>query len=121
MIISKYQFTKRFTDTELGTILAASEQNVAIKAYLFKLQMAEQVDTTWPELVEGLQAIVDGGLLAQSRLTEILTLFKVRILAPFNEAYPDVYAVEDKMPDGTVIIAGGMAFAPDYWETAEEV
>jgi hypothetical protein len=40
----------------------------------------------------------------------------VKVLAPFNEAFPDVYAVEAVKPDGTCVIAGDRDFDPVYLE-----
>ena len=43
----------------------------------------------------------------------------VKVLYPFNYAFPDAYPVEAVKPDGTCVICGDRDFDPVYLELAE--
>lgn len=93
MIITKLEFLNRFTTTETATILAASDSIPAIRVYLFKLQLAENLDLCNAETQAGVNALEAAGLLGAGRAAEILTIPKVRILPPYDTVWPDVYNV----------------------------
>lgn len=40
----------------------------------------------------------------------------VRVLPPFDLAFPDTYPVDDIKPDGTCVICGDRDFAPEFLE-----
>ena len=43
----------------------------------------------------------------------------VRVLPPFDEAFPDAYPVEEVKDDGTCVICGDRDFAPCFLERAD--
>ncbi len=93
MIITKLSFLNRFTTTETATILAASDSVPAIRVYLFKLQLAESLDLCDAETIAGVNALEAAGLLAIGRAAEILAVPRMRVLPPFDTAWPDTYPV----------------------------
>ena len=114
MIITKLEFLNRFTLTETATILAASDASPAIRVYLFKLQLAETLDLCNAETMAGVHALEQSGLICAGRALEILKVRKVKILPPFNEAYPDIYDVKS-VDNGTYHLDIG-DFATEYVE-----
>ena len=45
---------------------------------------------------------------------------KVKVLYPFNDAYPDTYIVEAVMEDGVCIICGDRSFDPKFLEVVDD-
>jgi hypothetical protein len=116
MVITKLQFLSRFTDQETAGILAASDSNPALRVYLFRLQMAQEVDLQNESTIVGVQLLEYAGLIGTSRAAQIICLGIVRILAPFNESYPETYEIYNKDSNNTITLESGATFAQPYWE-----
>lgn len=71
-VMSKIGFLARFTPEELVGIYTAAKTVVQLEVYIDKIRMAEEVDLTFPETVEGVNALESFGLLAPGRAAEIL-------------------------------------------------
>lgn len=71
-ILTRLAFMRRFTDTELATIYAAEEQSVQIKVWLDKFRMAEEISLDDPEIIAGVNALEQMGILAVGRAAEVL-------------------------------------------------
>ncbi len=128
-MLTKLEFINRFSLAEITMIFTASEQSPALKAFLFKLQIAESVDTSAQDTIFGVNYLETAGLLAQGRAAEILgqagiaspIAGRYRVLAPFNDTFPLDYAVIDVVTgaDGstTYILEGDAGgFDPAYLE-----
>lgn len=119
MIILKSELINRFTPTEIGAILAASDASIPVRVYLFKLQQsAQEIDLCSQEVIDGLNAMEAGGLIASGRANEILSGgvvagVTVQILSPFDSAFPGNYSALKRI-DGTYAIEGVGEFAPQY-------
>lgn len=72
--LTRLQFLMRFTDAEMQAIVAAADQNPALKAALLKWQTADGVVLTDPVTQAGVQALEIAGLIAPGRAQEILAL-----------------------------------------------
>ena len=128
MELSKQQFIDRFTDAEFLGVLAAAKTDVAVEAWLFRFNNAENpLDTLDPRTIAGVQLMVAKGLVTQDRADEILGSVQswngwylgqnVRVLEPFTSAYPDEYQIAMIDPSGgTLTINNGISFAPAYLE-----
>lgn len=128
MELTKQQFIDRFTDAEFVGILIAGRTDVDIEAWLFRFNNAENpIDTTDPRTVRGIGALVQKQLITQQRADEILETVaswngwslgqQVRVLAPFNAAYPDTHTVTGIDPVRQVLtIERGAQFAPKFLE-----
>lgn len=72
--VSRLEFLRRFNDTEMNAFVSASKANVALEAYLMKLQNAEGIVLTDPATVIGVQALEMMGIIATGRATVILAV-----------------------------------------------
>jgi len=70
-VFSKYQFLTLFTQTELGAILNSTDAGV--KNFVFMFQAAEEIDTTDPNTVAGVNMLESLGLIEAGRAAQILT------------------------------------------------
>lgn len=70
-IVSRLALLERFSDAELGAILAARAANRALDVWITRLEMAGEVDLDSPLFARGLAAIEGAGLLAAGRAAEI--------------------------------------------------
>jgi hypothetical protein len=57
-----------FTDVEQATITGAAMQSPPLMLWLLKLSAADPVDTTTPDVANGLGAMQQAGILSQERL-----------------------------------------------------
>ena len=115
MIVTKLAFLNRFTVDETAAILSASDSTPAIRVYLFKLQVAADIDLCNPDTIAGVQQLETAGLIAANRAAEILAVKRVRILAPFNLQYPDIYPIINERGD-IIQIEDGSEFDPMFYE-----
>lgn len=70
--LTRLEFLRRFSDTEMQGIVAAAEASPALKAALLKWQTAEGIVLTDPATIAGVQALEIAGLLAPGRAQEVL-------------------------------------------------
>jgi len=70
--MTKLAFMNRFTMAELAAIYTAAKTEVMVEVFLDKLKLAEHVDVTDLNTIAGLQALVSGGLLLESRVRDLL-------------------------------------------------
>jgi hypothetical protein len=71
-ILTRLAFMRRFTDIELATIYTAEEQSVVLEVWLDKFRLAEEISLDDPEIVGGVNALEQMGLLKEGRAKEIL-------------------------------------------------
>lgn len=71
-VMSKLEFTERFTLAELTAIYTAAKTEVLVEVFLDKLKLSEVVDVSHPDMIAGIQAFVQMGLLTEERAGEIL-------------------------------------------------
>lgn len=136
MRYSRLAFMNRFTDTELGRIFSAAKVSVAVEVWLAKFNAATPeadgtcIDTENQEVIEGLIGLEQAGLLDAGRVAsdilgqpavipnQTLAGFSVgdtvRVLAPFDAAYPDTYEINSVSEESVNI--NGVDFAPSYLE-----
>jgi hypothetical protein len=126
--LTKQQFIDRFTSPEFIGILTAAKTDVEVEAWLFRFNNADNpIDTADSRTIAGVELFVSKTLLTQVRADEILgtvsswngwTLGQtVRVLAPFNTAYPDTYVLVGIDPVAPALtIDSGAQFAPMYLE-----
>lgn len=128
MELTKQEFIDRFTHAEFVGILTAAKTDVDVEAWLFRFNnLVSTIDTTDPRTVSGLSLLVTKGLLTQARADEVAGTTTswngwsigqtVRVLAPFNAAYPATYmliGIDPTVP--ALTIEGGAQFDPQYLE-----
>lgn len=73
MVITKVAFRFRLTDAEYVGILSAAKTNVEAAAWVETFNMAPNIDLANQRVKDGVQNLVDNGLLTQARANEILT------------------------------------------------
>lgn len=131
MRYTKLEFMNRFTDAELATLYTAAKQSIALEVWLAKFNAAvpdadgTSVDCSNINTIGGIWALEAAGILNTGRAAEILGVpvvngtlagftagIVVRVLAPFNEAYPDSYTVMSV--DTASVYLEGTCFAPIY-------
>lgn len=66
------EFLELFTQEEQVAVAAAAMQNPMVNLWWTKMFGATYVDFADPRLVQGLQALVDVGLLTSERMAEVL-------------------------------------------------
>ena len=72
--ITRLQFLSRFTDAEMQSVIAASDQSPALRSALLKWQTADGIVLTDPATVAGVEALEIAGLLAAGRSAEVLAI-----------------------------------------------
>ena len=72
MSITKLQFMKRFSAQEYAAIKAAAAVNGELDFFWQKFLMAQDIVISDPELIAGLNALEQAGVLAPGRAAEIL-------------------------------------------------
>jgi len=70
--MTRKKFLDRFTPEEMATIMAASDQSPAIKAWLITFQSSELIDLGDPTLAMGIGALEMSGLLPEGRAAQVL-------------------------------------------------
>lgn len=133
--VTKQEFLDRLSPSELVALLTAARQSVEVEAWLFKFNSVTpdadgtSIDLRDARTISGVNALAAAGLLAPHRPTEILSLPAsewpavggyaigdyVRVLPPFDGAYPGVWVVEGFGPEA-VVLEGGASFSPTYLE-----
>lgn len=128
MQLTKQQFIDRFTHPEFIDILNAGKTDIDVEAWLFRFNNADNpIDTTDPRTIQGVESFVVKQLITQQRADEILGTTAawdgwhlgqtVRVLAPFDAAYPATYQLIGIDPVAQALtIEGGAQFAPEYLE-----
>lgn len=128
MFISKTEFLERIGQTNIESVLAAAKQSVQIEAWLIRFNAAKDdpgVDLLYPETEKGLRALETAGILTAGTADRVLGVggaptkpTYVRVLAPFDTAWPDTYQVLSQS-EVFWTIEGGIDFAPEYLEIAK--
>lgn len=72
--ITRLQFLSRFTDAEMQSVIAASDQSTALRSALLKWQNADGIVLTDAATVAGVEALEIAGLLAAGRSAEVLAI-----------------------------------------------
>lgn len=124
--VSKTAFLELLGDTNFRAVLAASKQSIDIEAWVFRFQATSEVpgidldyvsddgSTSTRGGIELLEAagIFDAGTVARM-YPPTSAPARVRVKAPFNEAFPDEY---DAAREGEVwtLTESGAQFAPEY-------
>ena len=70
-VISKYSFLRRFTEAEKALIYKSDHEPVQL--FLYELTLSSHVDLDLPEVRAAVQLISDLGIIATSRVEEILS------------------------------------------------
>jgi hypothetical protein len=70
-VMSPLDFMALFTEIEQATITGAALQSPLLLLWLLKLSAANPVDTTTPDVVNGLAAMVQAGVLTQERVDKV--------------------------------------------------
>jgi hypothetical protein len=133
MRLTKQQFIDRLPDGVFVAILQAAKVSVDLEAWLFRFNAVTpetdgtSVDLTDPRTIAGVHALAAAGLMTSEQADAFLgasqsiggfTLGQmVRVKAPFDAAFPDVYAVTG-FSESSVQIDGRADFAPDHLEAA---
>lgn len=135
MRVTKQEFIDRMTPAEMAGILSAAKVSVAIEAWLFRFNNltpeadGTSIDLRDPRTIAGANNLESIGLLGPGRAAEILSAgalefpqfgpfvigSKVRVLAPFNVAFPGVWVVTGYGSE-SVVIEGGASFTPALLE-----
>ena len=71
-IVTRLAFMRRMTNDELAGIYGTAKVSPLLEVWLDKFKLAEEIDLTDPEIVEGLQWLEAAGLLAAGRAAEVL-------------------------------------------------
>lgn len=71
-VLTSLQFMDRFTETEQLAIVAVTMASPQVKLWYDKMIAATEIVLADPRLTYGLQSLVDGGLISQARMDEIL-------------------------------------------------
>ena len=128
MKLEPFEFRNRFTPAEKVRIYQAAESNISIRVWLDDLYFVQAVDTAHPETVAAVVAIEAAGLLDPGRSSsDILSSpptsgelggFSagdvVRVLQPFDTAFPGEYIVESVEAES--LLVAGSSFSPSYLE-----
>lgn len=69
---TSYEFLNRFTTPELDAILAASRTDPVVLRFLSFAQAANEIDSSDPVTISGIDYLVSAGLLGSARSDEIL-------------------------------------------------
>lgn len=72
--LTRLEFLRRFTDTEMQAVVAAADQSPALGAALLKWQTADGIVLTDPLTIAGVQALEIAGLIGEGRAAEILAV-----------------------------------------------
>jgi len=70
-IVSKFNLLSRFTEAEKALIYRSEHEPVQL--FLFELSMSSNVDLDLPQVKEAVQLLSDLGIIATSRVEEILS------------------------------------------------
>jgi hypothetical protein len=70
-LLTPLQFMALFTDVEQATITGAAIQSPPLMLWLLKLSAADQVDTTLPDVANGLGAMQQAGILSGDRVNKV--------------------------------------------------
>lgn len=71
-IWTKYEFMAKFTTSELAAIYTRSETDPITLVFIKKLELSGEVQSDNPDVVSGLQYLVNNNVLTQARKNEIL-------------------------------------------------
>ncbi|MBC7271843.1 MAG: hypothetical protein H5T76_24570 [Streptomyces sp.] len=72
LTLTRQEFLDLFTTQEQAAIMQAQGSDPLIAAWLLRLQVVAEVILSDPRTVDGVQALADGGLLAQERVADVL-------------------------------------------------
>ena len=131
MRLTKQEFIDRLPDGVFTAILAASKVSVDIEAWLFRFNVVSvepdgtSIDITDPRTIAGIRALASAGLMTDEQADAFLITTgtpiggfslgqMVRVLPPFNVAFPGEYRIIGFAPEA-VRIEGG-EFAVQYLE-----
>ena len=70
--ITKLEYMNRFTDMELAMIYTVAKSSIAVEIWLDKFKLAQDINLDDQRTIDGLSAMVSGGLLTEPRMMEIL-------------------------------------------------
>lgn len=71
-VYTPYQFLSKFTQDERIAIRKAAQVDDRLSDFMYLLEHASEIQTTDPNLISGLSALVSAGLLTAQRKDEIL-------------------------------------------------
>ena len=71
-VLTKFQFMSRLTIAERLAIYAAEAGSPMIRMWLEMFKICEEIDTTNPDTITGIQMLEQSGLIAEGRAAEIL-------------------------------------------------
>lgn len=131
MRLTKQQFIDRLPDGVFVAILQAAKVSIDIEAWLFRFQSltpegdGTSIDLTDPRTVAGIRALAQAGLMTNAQADAFLGSLPalggfelgqlVRVLPPFDGAFPEPVAIE-AFTESAVRIEGGAEFAPEFLE-----
>ena len=70
--LTKFEFRSLFTTAEKTALYTQAETDVMIRVFLDDLASAQEVTLTLPQTVEGMQYLVQSGIITQDRYDEIM-------------------------------------------------
>lgn len=126
--ISKTEFLERLGQANIEAVLGAAKQSLQIEAWLMRFNAAKDdpgIDLDFQETIDGLGQLEGAGIFSAGTADRVRGIgappaapTRVRVLPPFDTAWPDVYDVLAQT-DSVWTIADGVDFAPDYLEVQE--
>lgn len=114
--ITPLQFMALFTDAEQATITGAAMQSPPLMLWLLKLSAADQVDTTLPDVTNGLGAMQQAGILSQERVDKVWS-----DIAAFTPPKPPALTIKSSsFQEGTEFGAGtGRFYLTEFFELSD--
>lgn len=120
--VTKTAFLEMLGQQNMASILTAAKQSVDIEVWVMRFNAAPEIDLNYHETIGGLQALEGLGILTPGTYASIYptapTGVSVRVLPPWDTAYPDVYEVATQSDDVWSLDIG-VDFAPEYLEVVE--
>jgi hypothetical protein len=74
IVQDKMDFIARFTQTEMGAVLAAAKSNIGVEVLVFRLQNAQKIDLRSQVVATAIRALQDASILTPDRVNEVLGL-----------------------------------------------
>lgn len=72
-VYTPLEFLRKFTQAERIAIKAAAAGSPELADFMYLLEMAQEIRTTDPDLINGIKSLVAAGLLTEERSLDILS------------------------------------------------
>jgi hypothetical protein len=115
-LLTPLQFMALFTDVEQATITGAAMQSPPLMLWLLKLSAADPVDTTTPDVANGLGAMAQAGILSQERVDKVWS-----DIAAFTPPKPPALTIKSSSSEkGTEFGSGtGRFYFTEFFELSD--